>query len=120
MNPFSGAKVPVCQVAGSYKEVKVTGTVTAFPALEGTREAHIHGSRCGNHVNFVARNSKLQKTRTERLGLRTKKEKMKQTGSLTDAYSAKSFQRKENLLTRDRDGNLAVDFYFLLPSSKHV
>lgn len=120
MNPFSGPKVPVCQVAGSYKELKVTGIVTAFPALEGTWEAHIHRSRCGKHISFVARNSKLQKTKTERLGLRKKKEKKKQTRSLADAYSAKSFQRKENLLMTEQDGNLAVDFYFLLPSSKHV
>ena len=67
-NPFLGPKLPGCQVAESHSEVKVTGTVTAFPALEGAWEASIHDTRRGNYTNFVARNSKLQKTKTENIG----------------------------------------------------
>lgn len=48
--------------------MKVTGTVRASLSPEGTGEAYIHCSKCGNHTNFVARNSKLQKTKTGRIG----------------------------------------------------
>lgn len=78
---------------------------------------YIHCSWGGNHTNFVTRNSKLQKTKNGKI--RSRKKKRKNQG-LWWMCTLQSIPKEENPLLADQDGNLVVNFYFLLPSSKHV